>query len=187
MARGAVFLDRDGIINWRIVGGYVRTVDEFHFLPDIFPFLRGVRQLGLLAIVVTNQQGIAKGLMSHEQLTALHAYMQRELFRRLGFALDDIFVCTDSAESGSWRRKPEPGMLVEALHKWQLAPKACWMVGDTTVDVLAGRRAGVRTILVGAEATPEADFHVPTLEAALAVITLNTPPGSNFPPSDSHS
>ncbi len=173
MACGAVFLDRDGIINWRIAGGYVRTPEEFHFLPDVFPFLCGVRRLGLLTIVVTNQQGIAKGLMSYEQLNALHDYMQRELLRQLGFALDDIFVCTDPAESASWRRKPQPGMLWEALHKWQLSPEACWMVGDTASDVLAGRRAGIRTILVGAEIAPEADFHVPTLEAALAIIALH--------------
>lgn len=173
MAAGAVFLDRDGIINWRIAGDYIRSPAEFRFLPDIFPFLRGIRQLGLLSIVVTNQQGVAKGLMSPQELEQLHAYMQGELRTRLGFGVDDILVCTDPAEHGSPRRKPEPGMLLEALQKWDLAPETCWMVGDTRSDMLAGRRAGVCTILVGCEEAPEADFHVRDLEAALAIIAAH--------------
>lgn len=177
MAAGAVFLDRDGIINWRIVGGYVRTPEEFHLLPDFPAFLQGIRRLGLLAIVVTNQQGVAKGIMSQEQLQHLHDYLQAQLRQQLGFGLDDILVCTDPAESGSWRRKPEPGMLVEAMQKWHLLPQLCWMVGDTATDILAGQRAGVRTIAVGCEPIPEADFHAPHLEAALEIIrTHQSPP-----------
>ncbi|GBD06233.1 D-glycero-alpha-D-manno-heptose-1,7-bisphosphate 7-phosphatase [bacterium HR21] len=176
MSSGAVFLDRDGIINWRIAGGYVRSPAEFHFLPDIFPFLQGIRQLGLLSIVVTNQQGVAKGLLSAEELERIHEHMQRELTARLGFGVDAILVCTDAAESGSPRRKPQPGMLLEALDRWQLAPHTCWMVGDTPSDVLAGRRAGVRTILVGCDTAPEADFHVLDLQAALAIIAAHQRP-----------
>ncbi len=173
MPSGAVFLDRDGIINWRIVGGYVRTPAEFRFLPDVFAFLQGIRRLGLMSIVVTNQQGVAKGLMGLEELERVHAYMQQELRRRIGFGVDDIFVCTDAADSGSFRRKPEPGMLLEAVQKWSLHPELCWMVGDTATDILAGRRAGIRTILVGCDHTPDADFHVPNLEAALAIIVAH--------------
>jgi len=189
MKRGAVFLDRDGIINWRIAGGYVRTPAEFHLLPDIVPFLSGVHQLGLLTIVVTNQQGVAKGLMGLEALEAIHKHMQQEFLRLLGFGVDDIFVCIDPAETNSWRRKPQPGMLIEALHKWHLTPEACWMVGDTAADVLAGHRAGIRTILVGAESVPEADFHVRTLDDALAIIvthqnaSLPPPTPPTIPPS----
>ncbi|MCS6966812.1 MAG: HAD family hydrolase [Candidatus Kapabacteria bacterium] len=173
MARGAVFLDRDGIINWRIADGYVRNALEFHFLPDFFHFLLGVRQLGLLAIVVTNQQGVAKGLMTAEDVERVHEHMQQELVRHVGFGVDDIFVCSDSAESQSRRRKPEPGMLLEALQKWHLDPRNCWMVGDTITDILAGQRAGIRTILISHENVPIADFHAPNLEAALTIIAAH--------------
>ncbi|MEN3026152.1 MAG: HAD family hydrolase [Chlorobiota bacterium] len=173
MPSGAVFLDRDGIINWRIVGDYVRSPEEFHFLPDIFPFLLSIRRLGLLAIVVTNQQGVAKGLMSLEQLQQVHDHMQQQLIRRIGSGVDDILVCTDPAESNSWYRKPQPGMLVEALRRWQLSPAACWMVGDSATDILAGRRAGVHTIFVGHSPPPEADFCVLNLEEALEIIATH--------------
>jgi D-glycero-D-manno-heptose 1,7-bisphosphate phosphatase len=184
----AFFFDRDGIVNARVMGGYVTDVDDFMFLPDFFPFFEAVKQRGLRAIVVTNQQGIGKGLMTEEDLAIIHAFMQQELQRRTGWAFDDIFFageldvsklkynecCGDALyaprpPAASVRRKPSPAMLLEAAAKWGIDLANSWMMGDSISDVQAGRAAGCRTILVGDFQTanvPEADFIVPSLQAA---------------------
>ncbi|MDT7923182.1 MAG: HAD-IIIA family hydrolase [Chlorobiota bacterium] len=173
----AVFLDRDGIVNWRIVGDYVRCAEEFVLLPDFVDFLRGIKALGFLSILVTNQQGIGKGLVSPDAVAALHEQLQQHLQRTLGSGVDDIFVCPDLEGSNSPYRKPEPGMLLEAIRKWHLHPAQCWMVGDSASDILAGYRAGVRTVLVGAHPpVPYAEFHVRNLWEALEVIAQHSAP-----------
>lgn len=103
-----MFLDRDGIVNWRIVGDYVRCAEEFVLLPDFVDFLRGIKALGFLSILVTNQQGIGKGLVSPDAVAALHEQLQQHLQRTLGSGVDDIFVCPDLEGSNSPYRKPEP-------------------------------------------------------------------------------
>ncbi|RPI65428.1 MAG: HAD family hydrolase [Ignavibacteriae bacterium] len=153
----ALFLDRDGIINKRIVGGYVRTIDEFHLLDDILPVLRRAHDHGYKLILITNQQGVGKGLMSREQLDVIHQHMQHLLHERLGFALDAIYDCTSLASDNDPRRKPEPGMLLEAITDHHLDPAQCWFIGDSISDAQAGRAAGVKTMLVGEFEERDAD------------------------------
>lgn len=145
----ALFLDRDGIINRRIIGGYVRSIDEFELLDDILPILQRAHDRGYLLILITNQQGVGKGLMSREDLDAIHDHMQSLLKQRLGFGLDAVYVCTSLASDNDPRRKPQPGMLLEAIADHQLDPAQCWFLGDSLTDAQAGRAAGVKTILVG--------------------------------------
>ena len=145
--RKALFLDRDGVLNERIVGGYVRTADEFVLIPDILPVLRGAHDRGYLLILITNQQGVGKGLMSRADLHALHQHLQHLLLDRIGCGLDAIYDCTSLATAGDPRRKPQPGMLLEAMAQHNIDPATSFFLGDSPTDVLAGKAAGVITML----------------------------------------
>lgn len=158
--RKAIFFDRDGVINYRPVGDYVKSPAEFAFCPDLFDFLLHVKNLGYLAIVITNQQGVGKGKMSLEELHSVHKYMQDKLLSAIGVCFDDIYYCTSLASTGDIRRKPNPGMLLEAIEKYNIDITQSYMIGDSESDVEAGRRAGIRTIfltpsLVGAASEPD--------------------------------
>jgi D-glycero-D-manno-heptose 1,7-bisphosphate phosphatase len=167
----AVFFDRDGIVNKRLVGAYVRSVEEFEFIDAITELLLYVQERGYESILVSNQQGVAKGLMTREDLQHITEYFQNELVRRCGVAFHDIRYCTDAESAGSPRRKPAPGMLLEAAAERGIELSASWMIGDSVSDVQAGRAAGVRTILVGEfTQVPQADFIVPSVEAVLPVL-----------------
>jgi len=159
----ALFLDRDGIINVRIVDGYVRTPDEFLLHHDVLPILRAAHDAGYLLVLITNQQGVGKGIMGQGELDIVHGHMQVQLAERLGYGLDAIYSCTDLAGSGSTRRKPQPGMLREAQHDLSIDLSASWFIGDSVTDHQAGKAAGTRTILVGDFATGSADIVVPAL------------------------
>lgn len=181
--RKTFFFDRDGIVNTRIMGGYVRDVSDFEFLPDFFPFFRFVKETGFLAVLVTNQQGIGKDLMTEQDLHDIHAFMQEQLFIKTGFAFDDIYFagelnmirrkdcCGDL--TATMRRKPSPAMLLEAAEKWHIDLKNSWMIGDSISDAEAGRSAGVQTILVGQfhpDDTHAANYLYPSLAAAFRAL-----------------
>jgi D-glycero-D-manno-heptose 1,7-bisphosphate phosphatase len=161
--RPALFLDRDGIINVRIMDGYVRNTGEFILLTDVLPILRAAHNAGYLLVLITNQQGVGKGIMGQGDLDLVHGHMQVQLAEHLGFGLDAMYVCTDLAGTGSTRRKPEPGMLLEAQHDLSIDLAASWFLGDSITDHQAGQAAGVRTILVGAFSPDAATIVVPTL------------------------
>lgn len=161
--RPALFLDRDGIINVRIMDGYVRNTDEFILLADVLPILRAAHESGYLLVLITNQQGVGKGIMGQGDLDLVHGHMQVQLAERLGFGLDAIYVCTDLAGTGSTRRKPEPGMLLEAQRDLSVDLARSWFLGDSITDHQAGQAAGVRTILVGTFPPDAATIVVPTL------------------------
>jgi D-glycero-D-manno-heptose 1,7-bisphosphate phosphatase len=145
----AIFFDRDGVVNYRLAKDYVKTTEEFHLLPDFLQFFQEIKQKGYLAILISNQQGVGKGFMTEKDLCVVLNYMQKLLYKLTGFKFDDIFYCIDLADQGSFRRKPNPGMLLEAIDKWGIIPDESWMVGDSPTDAEAGRKAGVNTILLG--------------------------------------
>ena len=149
MKRKAVFFDRDGIVNFRIVGEYINQKDNFHFIPDFFQVFSRLKELGYLVILVSNQKGVGKGLMTLEELKQINEFMIQELYERTGESFDDVFYCTDANEESSPRLKPNPGMIIEAIEKWNIESSLSWIVGDSSKDILAGKRAGIKTILVG--------------------------------------
>ncbi len=161
MKNKAVFFDRDGVVNYRIVGEYISSPENFVFTPDFIDFFIYVKKAGYLAIITSNQQGIGKGLMTEEQLEKVHVHMQNQVKKLTGFKFDDIFVCTELAEANSHCRKPNPGMIEEAVKKWDIDTSQSWMIGDRASDVIAGKRGGLKTILLRCfsnETLPEADF-----------------------------
>ena len=151
MKRKAIFFDRDGIVNMRPVGDYIKSIDEFHFLPDFLEFLPIIKAKGYLAILISNQQGVGKGLMSESDLAFINEYMQNDLFIRLGINFDDTYYSTALAADNSPNRKPQPGMLLEAIKNWNIAPEESWMIGDSVNDILAG----VKTIFITNEPVPD--------------------------------
>lgn len=169
----ALFIDRDGIVNKKIPDDYVKNIEEFSFKDEILPILEWGKSHDYLLILITNQQGIGKGIMSESDLHRIHHHMNSILLDRIGLCFDDIYFCPDLAESGSFRRKPNPGMLLEAIEKWNINPQQSWMIGDSISDAKAGNLSGTRTILVGnysAEQVPEADFIIPDLKEALSIL-----------------
>lgn len=162
--RPAVFFDRDGVINVSPgPGKYVESPEEFTLLPGFPDVLRIVLNLGYETFVATNQRGVALGLMSVETLDAIHGKM-RDLLRAEGLAFRDIRICL-GGDNTDPRRKPNPGMLLEAAQTWNLDLARSWMVGDAETDVQAGLRAGCRTIRIcGPEEKTEATVRVRNLD-----------------------
>ena len=153
-----LFLDRDGIINERMIGGYITKSSEFTLIPESLTLFAWAKEHGYLTVIVTNQQGIGKGLMTEQDLANVHAYMY-SLLAEHGFTPDAIEFCSDLAGTNSSRRKPAPGMLLDAAQKLDIDFSSSWMIGDSISDVQAGKHSGTKTILVGDYSDiPEADF-----------------------------
>lgn len=165
MKRRAVFLDRDGVINalvYRPAEGLwdsPYTLDELHVLPDAAETVRRIKEMGFLALVVSNQPGVAKGRCTKAFLTALTAGLQEALARG-GAPLDGVYYClhhphalVDRYHQECSCRKPRPGLLLQAAQDHGIALDGSYLIGDRMIDVQAGREAGCRTILVRSPTT----------------------------------
>lgn len=151
----AAFLDRDGVLNWKMPEGeYVTAVEQFELLPGAIGGLRLLASAGYRLIVVTNQRGVARGKLTLEQLAAIHQKMER-LLALEGLALDAIYVCPHAAGECDCR-KPEPGMLLRAFDAFpDLQPRKSVLFGDSASDIEAARRAGVPAVRMPANGSLE--------------------------------
>ncbi|MBR1799484.1 MAG: HAD family hydrolase [Bacteroidales bacterium] len=150
----ALFLDRDGVLNRLRNNDYVKSPDELEILPGTAEAITICRRHFDLIIVVTNQQGIGKGLMTEADLKAIHAKLQESV----SYGIDRIYSCPHLASDHSFLRKPNIGMALWARRDFPgLRLKSCTMVGDNSTDMLFGRRAGMRTVLVGTNSTSATD------------------------------
>jgi len=160
MNQRAVFLDRDGVINAYAYNPEFGTVDspanpdEFALLPGAGEAITKLNEAGLLAIVVSNQPGIAKGRFTLKLLEAMTEKMKR-LVAGAGGRLDAVYYCPHHPEGtiDGYRlacqcRKPSPGLFHQAAREWGIDLGQSYMVGDGVVDVLAGRQAGTSTVFV---------------------------------------
>ncbi len=157
-----LFLDRDGVINERVQGGYVRSPQGFQFLPGVLEGLAALSGLFGKIIVVTNQQGVGKGLMTETDLAAIHNHMKKEILR-VGGRLDAIYCCTDLASEKDHCRKPGTFMAEQAKKDFpEIDFHKSIMVGDTKSDMEFGRNSGMVNVLVGDEPVPGplVDLHV---------------------------
>jgi len=143
----AAFLDRDGVLNRAICRAGKpyppATMEEFEILPGVKQALQLLKGVGFLTVVVTNQPDVRTGKQSLERVREFHAYLRSEL------PIDDIRVCYHIDSDGCHCRKPKPGMLIEAAKVLDIDLAESYMVGDRWRDVLAGQRAGCRSILIG--------------------------------------
>jgi len=165
MKHPCVFFDRDGIVNVSPGPGYVERWEDFRLMPGFPDILRTVREHGYLAVVVTNQRGVARGMMTAGAVETIHRNLRALLEREHGLRLDDILCCPHERDSCTCR-KPQPGMLLDAAQRHNIDLQASWMIGDSESDIEAGRRAGCRTILVSIEpGATRADVIVPDIRA----------------------
>jgi len=173
--RPAVFFDRDGIVNASPGPGYVERREDFHLIPEFFEALRIAAGRGYEAVIVTNQRGVGRGLMPAEELDRIHDALLDEI-RARGLRLLDILVCT-SVDNADPRRKPNPGMLIEAAERYGLDLGRSWMIGDSETDIEAGRRAGCgRTVRVApADAKTAADARVTSMGELAAYLNEGLP------------
>jgi D-glycero-D-manno-heptose 1,7-bisphosphate phosphatase len=142
----AVFLDRDGVI-CKNRSDHVKSVAEFEFLPGAIESLITLSQLNLPIIVVTNQAVINRGLATTDDIEQIHRHMVAEITAH-GGRINDVLYCPHRPDEQCSCRKPEPGMLLNAAQRWGISLKNSYMVGDAATDIIAGQRAGCRTLIV---------------------------------------
>lgn len=145
MSRGAVFLDRDDTIAKDV--GYCSKVEDFALLPFVPEAIKLLNDNGFKVIVITNQSGIARGLFTEEILAQIHQHMQQEL-ARFGARLDAIYYCPHHPDDGCQCRKPGTALFHEAAEKFDIDFYQSFMVGDTYMDIEAGKALGCKSILV---------------------------------------
>lgn len=144
----AVFLDRDGTINEDV--GYLNKLENFHLISGVKPALGLLKEMGFKIFVVSNQSGIGRGIVSQETLDAIHERMTEEL-THAGIELDDIKYCPHRPEEKCSCRKPSPKMIKDLAKKHDIDLKKSYVVGDKISDVLTGKNAACKTILLLSE------------------------------------
>jgi D-sedoheptulose 7-phosphate isomerase len=144
--RPAVFLDRDGVINRNHVE-YVRSWDEFSFLPQSVDALRLLALAPADVVVVTNQSAINRGLVPLPVAQEINQRMVEEV-RRAGGRIDDVRMCPHRPEEGCDCRKPKPGLFLQAARSLSIDLTRSYMIGDSFDDVAAGQAAGCHSLLV---------------------------------------
>lgn len=145
----ALFIDRDGVINVDKV--HVYKAEDFEFTDGIFGLCRKYQDSGYLILVITNQAGIAKGLYLEKDFLDLTDWMT-ERFREQGIVISKVYYCPHHPDiTGPCEcRKPNPGMILQAIREFSLDIKQCILIGDHQTDLEAGRRAGI----------PESNLHI---------------------------
>jgi len=144
-----LFLDRDGVINHRIPDEYISRWEDFKFLPGVLEALGVFSQYFSRIVIVTNQAGIEKELMTHEDLKSIHEQMIEYIMYH-GGRIDEIYYCPFKADLDPLCRKPNPGMALEAQKDYpEINFTKSLMIGDSDSDIAFGNNLGMKTILVG--------------------------------------
>lgn len=183
--RSAVFIDRDGTINCEV--NHLNRPDQLALIPGSADALRLLNRAGVVTVCVTNQPVLARGDVTWAELNVIHARLDQLLGEKKAY-LDALYVCPHHPDQGFEGeipelkvkcdcRKPETGLIDKAVRDLSIDRRKSWMVGDTTSDMAAGRRAGLKTILVrtgyaGLDGKYEAkpDYIVPDLKDAVDII-----------------
>lgn len=142
-----LFLDRDGVINKHIPDGYVKNWDEFEFLPGVLEAFEILSVYFKTIVIVTNQRGVGKRLMTEDELINIHERMTSEI-RQYGGRIDKIYYCTD-INMDNPNRKPNSGMALQAKNDFPCIEfKESIMIGDGQSDIEFGNRLGMKTVLI---------------------------------------
>ncbi len=144
----ALFLDRDGVLNQRLLNDYVKSPEDFLWCQGLPEALAGPAACFDPILVVTNQQGIGKGLMEEADLDRIHEKMRSEA-EAAGCRIDRVYLCGELSGSGSFNRKPAIGMGLQAKRDYPaLSFRRSIMVGDTLADMQFGKRLKMKTVLI---------------------------------------
>lgn len=169
----AVFLDRDGVLNVYLPGDYVKTPGELVLLPGVGEAIARLNHAGYAVFIISNQQGVSKGLMTEEDLQAVDASLRQEITQK-GGKITESFYCPHRAGECECR-KPKPGMIRKAVEKYDIDLTPSVFVGDTDSDAAAARAGGVgRFFLVLTGKYPDASVAADTT-------LFPTPPDAIFP------
>lgn len=170
-----LFLDRDGVINERILNDYVKRTDEFILLPGVAKAISKANKLFSHVFVVTNQQGIGKGLMTERNLSEIHSYCS-ELLKVENGRIDRYYFAPNLASDNSDLRKPNSGMALLAREEFPSVDfQKSIMVGDSDSDIEFGRKLGMKTVFIGHNVVTEhgtADLTCDSLESFIKLIGL---------------
>jgi D-glycero-D-manno-heptose 1,7-bisphosphate phosphatase len=167
----SLFLDRDGVINQRNFKGYITNINDFVFTPSFLNSIPILSNIFGNIIIVTNQQGIGKGIMSELDLLEIHNFMLDEI-KKVGGRVDDIFFAHNLKNAKNDRRKPLPFMGLEAQMK---NPKINFsksiMIGDTNSDMCFGKNLGMKTILLKSaeQVTTNVDLEIENFNELLKI------------------
>ena len=169
MADKVVFLDRDGVINVKAPPyDYIKSWYEFIFLPHVAKAIESLNKAGFLIIIITNQRGVARGLMTMADVQDIHNNMCKVLARQ-GAVITDIFICPH-ADNSCECRKPKIGLFLQAEAKYQIDKRKSFMIGDSASDIEAGKKYGVRTIAIQNSQDLQADYQCADLLQAVHYI-----------------
>lgn len=166
-----VFFDRDGVVNRSPGAGYVMRVEDFHLNDGLIDLMRLVVERGFLSVLVTSQRCVGKGLISADELGAIHEKLQSQLAEH-GLAFADIYAFLGTPETASWE-KPSPDMILLAAEKHNIDLAASWMIGDADRDIVMGQRAGIGKtlrIITDKAVGVEADFTAADLFSARQIL-----------------
>ena len=144
----AVFIDRDDTIAKDVY--YCRRIEDFEILPTVPQAIKLLNQHGFKVVVATNQSGVARGYFTEATLHKIHQYMQDEL-ARYDAHVDAIYYCPHHPDDGCQCRKPEPGLLIKAAQDLGVDLGRSFMVGNSEMDIKAGKAVGCQTVLIAAE------------------------------------
>jgi len=171
-----IFLDRDGIINHKPPDHtYITRWEDFEFIEEIFEVLKILGDSGYRFVIVTNQQGVGKGLMSINDLEEIHQNMVLSLEEK-DIKIDGVYFCPHTEEENCLCRKPKPGLLYKAMNEltYLIDIESSFLIGDSVEDVLAGNSFGCKTILVNRNGNVnneiKPDFCVKTIRNVVDII-----------------
>jgi len=140
-----IFLDRDGVINKKPPkGDYVKNWREFKWLPDVKKAIKLANEAGFLVVVVSNQRGVARGLMTKKDVDEINQKMVDELNGN-GAKIDGIYWCGHDYSDNCDCRKPAPGLILQAAKDFRIDLANSWVIGDSGDDVAAGKTSGCKT------------------------------------------
>ncbi len=163
----AVFLDRDGVINYD--SGYVHEIKKFRFLPKAISALRKLSSSRYKTIVITNQSGIGRKYFTEQDFLKLSGHMV-DLLNKKHAMIDAIYCCPHSPAENCACRKPKTAMLLEAKKDFNIALNKSFVIGDKLEDIEMGRKAGCRTILITNKKNSDADLNAKDLSEAAKFI-----------------
>jgi D-glycero-D-manno-heptose 1,7-bisphosphate phosphatase len=173
----AVFLDRDGTINVGIpTYERVDSVDKVEILPGVLEGLSVLAKLDYGVFFVTNQAGLAEGLITLDDFNAINNRVM-ELIESSGIKIIETYVCPHGEKDNCDCRKPKPKLLIDAAKKYKIDLTASWMIGDRLSDIQTGTNAGTKTILVQTGSlleAPEANHAAANLIEAIKYIASNS-------------
>ena len=169
-----IFLDRDGVINRKApLGEYIRTWSEIEFLSGAVEAIAQLSSTGFRMFVVSNQRGIARGIVKESDVHEMHRRML-QVISKAGGTVEGVYYCPHDYKDNCSCRKPRPGMLIRAANEHGFELAGSWMVGDSESDVAAGKNVGCRTLQIvathPASAGVKPDAYVRDLSAAASLI-----------------